>query len=104
VGEFTCLGKKDLDGEQMLAYLGENEQPGVKNIREKKPKLPNRPVRVIYVDATTGLPMRSIFARADQLDKPIFEAKYTYPADLRIDTPTPPRAAGKPAENKPAAK
>ncbi len=49
--------------------------PGVKD----KPKLPDRPVRVIYVDPTTGLPMRSIFARADKLDKPIFEAIYTYP-------------------------
>ena len=90
VGEFECLGKKAVDGEQMLAYQGENDPPGPKNVRAKdKPKLPNRPVRVIYVDATTGLPMRSVFARADQLDKPIFEARYSYPADLKINSPQP---------------
>ena len=87
LGEFECLGRKPVDGEQMLAYQGENEGPGPKNLGEKKPKLPNRPVRVIYVDATTGLPKRSIFARADQLDKPIFQANYSYPADLKIEAP-----------------
>lgn len=89
LGEFECLGKQAVDGQQMLAYQGENVEPGPKNLGEQKPKLPNRPVRVIYVDATTGLPMRSVFARADQIDKPIFEAKYSYPADLKIDAPQP---------------
>ncbi len=44
-------------------------------------------MRVIFVDPTTGLPMRSIFARADKLDKPIFEAIYSYPADIKVDIP-----------------
>jgi hypothetical protein len=85
LGEFECLGKKPVDGKQMLAYLGENNtaNPQVKN----QPKLPNRPVRVIYVDPVTGLPMRSIFARADKLDKPIFETTYSYPSDIKIDMP-----------------
>ncbi|MCK9912941.1 hypothetical protein MXD81_27550, partial [Microbacteriaceae bacterium K1510] len=55
----------------------------------------------IYVDPTTGLPVRSIYARANMLDKPIFEATYTYPADIKIDTPQFPGAAPeKPAEKK----
>lgn len=88
VGDYECLGKQDVDGKSYLAYQGENEQGGPKNLREdKKPKLPDRPVRVIYVDSITGLPMRSIFARANKLDKPIFEANYSYPADLKIESP-----------------
>ena len=48
-----------------------------------------------------GLPMRSIFARADKLDKPIFEATYTYPADLKVEAPQIPGApVDKPAEKK----
>ena len=65
----------------------------------EKPKLPDRPVRVIYVDPTTGLPMRSIFARANKLDKPIFEATYSYPADIKIDVSA---GAGAPSDTPPA--
>jgi hypothetical protein len=88
IGDFECLGKKPVEGKDMLAYQGENEKPGPKDLsKEKAPKLPDRPVRIIYVDPITGLPMRSIFARADKLDKPIFQATYTYPIDLKIDPP-----------------
>jgi hypothetical protein len=96
LGEFECLGRKELKGDTYLAYMGENTEPEsqLKNVKpEAKPKLPNRPVRVIYVDPTTGLPKRSIFARADMLDKPIFEAIYSYPADLKIEPPAFPGAA-----------
>jgi len=89
LGDFECLGKKPVEGKDMLAYQGENEEAGPKNLTKDKPKLPDRPVRVIYVDPTTGLPMHSIFARANKLDKPIFEATYSYPADIKIEAPQP---------------
>jgi len=104
LGDFECLGKQPVADQQLLAYQGENTEPGPKNLSPgaaDKPKLPNRPVRVIYVDPITGLPMRSIFARADKLDKPIFEAIYSYPADIKVDAPQFPGAsADKPAEEK----
>ena len=93
LGAFECLGKKPVEGKDLLAYQGENEQGGPKDVSKganDKPKLPDRPVRIIYVDPTTGLPMRSIFARADKLDKPIFEATYSYPADIKIEAPAAP--------------
>ncbi len=90
LGDFECLGKKPVDGKDMLAYQGENDPGGPKNLSEQKPpKLPDRPVRIIYVDTITGLPMRSIFARANKLEKPIFEANYSYPVDLKIEAPKP---------------
>lgn len=101
LGEFACLGKQGVEGKDMLAYQGENVEPGPKDMSpgaKDKPKLPDRPVRVIYVDTTTGLPMRSIYARLNRLDKPIFEATYSYPADIKIEAPTPsaaPSPAGK---------
>lgn len=108
VGEFDCLGKQPVDGQSYLAYRGENEAPGPKNLtpgQEEKPKLPDRPVRVIFVDPTTGLPARSIFGRADKLERPIFEAIYSYPADIKVDAPAFPGApVDKPAENKPEEK
>jgi hypothetical protein len=89
LGEFECLGKKPFGDKQFLAYQGENEKPGEKKQTAAKPKLPDRPVRVIFVDPTTGLPMRSVFARANKLEKPIFEARYSYPADIMIEAPKP---------------
>lgn len=89
LGDFECLGKKPVDGQDMLAYQGENE-PAKELGKEEPPRPPNRPVRIIYVDSITGLPMRSIYARANKLEKPIFEATYSYPADIKIE---PPKAA-----------
>lgn len=90
MGEFECLGKQPVGQQQLLAYQGENAEEGPKNLSPgvaDKPKAPDRGVRVIFVDPITGLPMRSIYARANMLDKPIFEANYTYPADIKIDIP-----------------
>ncbi|MEI9901180.1 MAG: hypothetical protein WDN31_14710 [Hyphomicrobium sp.] len=101
LGDFECLGKQALADKSFLAYQGENVEEGPKNLspgQAEKPKLPDRPVRVIYVDPTTGLPMRSIYARANQLDKPIFEATYSYPVDIKVDTPD---APGAPKDLKP---
>jgi hypothetical protein len=88
--DFECLGKKPVEGRDVLAYQGENEEAGPKDMSpgsKDKPKLPDRPVRIIYVDPTSGLPLRSIFARANRLELPIFEATYSYPADIKIDAP-----------------
>jgi hypothetical protein len=104
LGEFECLGKQPIDGQSYLAYRGENETPGPKDLspgQAEKPKLPDRPVRVIFVDPTTGLPMRSVYGRADTLERPIFEAIYSYPADIKVEAPPVPGApVDKPAEKK----
>ncbi|MCZ7593572.1 MAG: hypothetical protein M5U16_00630 [Hyphomicrobium sp.] len=104
LGSSECLGKQAVAQQNLLAYQGENVEPGPENLSPgvaEKPKLPDRPVRVIYVDPITGLPMRSIYARANKLDKPIFEATYSYPADIRVDAPPAPGApVDKPAEKK----
>ena len=72
-----------------LAYQGENEDPEEKKdaAAKNQPKAPDRPVRIIYVDPTTGLPLRSVFARANKMDKPIFEATYSYPVDIKVEPP-----------------
>jgi hypothetical protein len=96
LGSFDCLGKQPVGGKDALAYQGENDSEGeddgpkdVSPAAKDKPKLPDRPVRVIYVDPTTGLPLRSVFGRANRLDKPIFESTYSYPVDLKIESPLP---------------
>jgi hypothetical protein len=107
LGDFDCLGKQSVGEREFLAYQGENpeaEEPGLPGKPKKPPagpKSPSRAVRVIYVDPTTGLPMRSIYALANRLDKPIFESNYTYPADIKVDAPDVPAApVDKPPQKK----
>jgi hypothetical protein len=94
IGDFDCLGQQPVADKNYLAYQGENvEQQGPPGAGLPRPKVrdtakePGRPVRVLYVDPTTGLPMRSIFALANKLDKPIYETTYTYPVDIAVDAP-----------------
>jgi hypothetical protein len=87
--DFDCLGKQAVAGKDVLAYQGENQDPNEKKDAAAKdqPKAPDRPIRVIYVDPTTGLPIRSVFSRANKLEKPIFEANYSYPIDIKVEPP-----------------
>lgn len=91
MGDFECLGKQEYKGKELLAYQGENNDGGPKNLSpEPADRRPDRPVRVFYVDPVTGLPSASIFARANKLDKPIFAATYSYPPDIKIEPPATP--------------
>ena len=86
VGRWDCLGKLTVEGTEFNAYQGGETGPtDLSPDAQKKPK--NEAVRIIYVDPTTGLPARSIFARPDKLDRPIFKATYSYPKDLKIEPP-----------------
>jgi hypothetical protein len=87
--DFDCLGKQPLAGKDVLAYQGENLDPNEKKDAAAKdaPKAPDRAVRHIYVEPTTGLPIRSVFGRANKMEKPIFEANYSYPIDIKIEPP-----------------
>ncbi len=86
VGRWDCLGKLTVEGTEFNAYQGGETGPtDLSPDAQKKPK--NEAVRIIYVDPATGLPARSIFARPDKLDRPIFKATYSYPKDLKIEAP-----------------
>jgi hypothetical protein len=42
---------------------------------------------MVYLDPATGLPARSIFARAGHLDNPLFKEVYSYPDKIEIEPP-----------------
>ena len=85
VGKFECLGTETLDGQEVRAYRGLDDAPKGKPGEQAPPK--NEAVRIVYLDAKTGLPARSIFAREGFLDKPIFKEVYTYPESITIEVP-----------------
>lgn len=86
VGRWECLGKLTVEGAELTAYQGGETGPvDLSPDAAKKPK--NEAVRIVYVDPATGLPARSIFARPEKIDRPIFKAVYSYPKDLKIEPP-----------------
>ncbi len=95
IGTVACLGTTAIDGQELTAYRVENDaqigpvdkSPDAAEKARAALADEGRPLRMFYVDPKTGLPMRSVFARANKLDKPIFKAIYTYPAGITIDAP-----------------
>jgi hypothetical protein len=88
VGKFECVGAETIEGRQLRAYRGMEQDLEVKGKKPEASTAPkNEAVRMIYLDPDTGLPARSIFARTGMLDKPIFKEVYTYPADIKIEPP-----------------
>lgn len=84
--QFDCMGNMKVDGQELAAYRAQEGPKDMSPDAADKPK-PNDTVRVIYVDPATGLPARSVVARPDKLDKPLFKAVYTYPSDIKIEPP-----------------
>ena len=95
IGTVACLGSTAIEGQELIAYRVENDaqigpvDKSADAAEKARAALADegRPLRMFYVDPKTGLPMRSVFARANKLDKPIFKAVYTYPADIKIEAP-----------------
>lgn len=74
---FDCLGYVTVDGQKLAAYEA---------IRDKTAP-PGAPTRMVYVDPVTGLPVRSIVAQKEKLERPFFRQDYSYPQDIRIEPP-----------------
>lgn len=74
---FDCLGYVEVEGRTLRAY----------EAMADKTAPPGAPTRMVYIDPTTGLPVRSIVALKDKLDRPFFAQDYSYPADLSIEPP-----------------
>lgn len=85
VGKFECIGTETVEGRELRAYRGLDEAAKDGKEGAKPPK--NEAVRMVYLDPKTGLPARSILARAGFLDKPIFKEVYTYPDKIEIEAP-----------------
>lgn len=74
---FDCLGYVEIDGRKLRAY----------EAMADKTAPPGQPTRMVYVDPVSGLPVRSIVAQKDKLDRPFFQQDYSYPQDIKIEPP-----------------
>ena len=87
VGKFECTGLETIEGRELRGYRGLDEVKEAVPGKKAEETTKNEAVRMVYLDPTTGLPARSIFARAGHLDKPLFKEVYTYPDKIEIEPP-----------------
>lgn len=87
VGKFECTGLETIDGKELRGYRGIDEVQAAPPGKKTEPTVKNEAVRMVYLDPKTGLPARSIFARKEFLDKPIFKEVYSYPEKIEIEPP-----------------
>lgn len=77
---FACLGNVKRDGADLVGYRSGTPQDAA--AEGGKPL-----ARTIYVDPATGLPVRNVVEHVDGSGAPVFDGRYTYPADMKIDAP-----------------
>lgn len=81
VGNYSCKGRMEFKGRDVFAYKLQDE--GSKDSTAPK----NEAFRLFYVDAITGLPVSNALVLPGREDKPLFEARYSFPLDLTIKPP-----------------
>ena len=84
LSNYICDGRTKLDGREYIAYRADDTSKKV----EPGKNVPDAPVRMLFVDAETGLPARSVVTAKNIPNRPIFRATFTYPTDLSIEPPT----------------
>jgi hypothetical protein len=86
--DYECLGDASLEGKSYVAYkalLPAVTEEKVKGDKDA-PKLPDN-VQTLYVDKSSGLPVRNIVTKGDGSDKRLFDGTFSTPDDLAIKAP-----------------
>ncbi len=81
VGNYSCKGKAQLEGREVLSYKLEDE-PAKDSTAPK-----NDTFRMFYVDATTGMPVSNALLAPGRETKPMFKTSYSYPVEIKIEAP-----------------
>ncbi|MGH1417492.1 MAG: hypothetical protein ACRBCJ_01390 [Hyphomicrobiaceae bacterium] len=88
---YECNGKETIDGQELLKFRGYETikvpDEATNTVKNKVVKRDGAPVRLVYVDAQTGLPARNTVATSSKPDRPFFKAVFSYPTDLKIEAP-----------------
>ncbi len=80
VGNYACKGRVQIGGRDALSYKLQEEVT-------KESVVKNETYRMFYVDAVTGLPLSNALLVPGRETKPLFQATYSYPIDLKIEQP-----------------
>ncbi len=77
---YDCAGTSEINGRNLEHFTASH-----RTLTGKVEA--NTPMRHLYVDPDTGLPLRNTVTPVDEPEKPFFQADYSYPTDISIDPP-----------------
>ncbi|MET0639454.1 MAG: hypothetical protein ABWX70_04800 [Hyphomicrobium sp.] len=88
--DYKCAGDTDFEGRSYALYQGVLAMPLTADVKEKGPRVsavsvPNR--QSVYIDKTTGLPVRNIVTPVTDPSKRLFDGTFTVVHDLAINPP-----------------
>lgn len=86
--DYDCLGEATLEGKSYLAYKA-SLPPVVEEKAKGEPAKAAEPanIQTLYIDQTTGLPVRNIVTKGDGSDKRLFDGTFSTPSDITINAP-----------------
>lgn len=77
---YECAGTSEIDGRNLEHFTASH--------RTLSGKIEsNTPIRHLYIDPDSGLPLRNTVTPVEAPEKPFFQADYSYPTDISIDPP-----------------
>lgn len=77
---YECAGTSEIDGRNLEHFTAAH-----RTLTGKVEA--NTPIRHVFVDPDSGLPLRNTVTPVDEPEKPFFQADYSYPTDISIDPP-----------------
>ena len=88
--DYKCVGDKEFEGKTYALYQGVLAMPIPTDAKEKGPRLsavsvPNQ--QSVYIDKTTGLPVRNIVTSVTDPNKRLFDGTFAVMGELKIDPP-----------------
>lgn len=88
--EFKCLGDKEFEGKTYAVYQGLLATPIKPESDHKGPHISNLDIpkqQNVYVDKTSGLPVRNIVNPVTAPDQRLFDGKFSLVEGLKIEEP-----------------
>jgi hypothetical protein len=87
--DYQCLGEATFEGKPYLAY--KTTLPAGADEKAKgeaaKPAEPAN-VQTLYIDKSSGLPVRNVVIKGDGSEKRLFDGTFSTPTDIAINPPT----------------
>ena len=86
---YECLGEATFEGKPFLAYKATLDPAAEETVKGEKgtPASPAN-IQTLYVDKTSGLPVRNVVTKGDGSDKRLFDGTFSTPSDIAINAPS----------------
>ncbi len=86
--DYECLGDTTFEGKAFIAYKAKLPALAEERVKGDKAEAaePDN-IQTLYVDKSSGLPVRNVVTKGDGSDKRLFDGTFSTPSDIAINAP-----------------